>query len=626
MSYNAGKYDIAVIGAGHAGCEAALAASRMGMKTLLFSISLEALANMPCNPHIGGSSKGHLVKEIDCLGGEMGKNIDKTFIQLRMLNTSKGPAVYSLRAQADRKMYQMEMKHTIEKQENLSVKQAEIVDIKLEDGKVKSIETNVGAIYEVDSVVVATGTYLKGKIHIGEVSFESGPDGVFPANRLSDCLKNMGIEIFRFKTGTPARINKKTVDFSKMEIQNGDEKIVPFSFEDKLDQNTEQLPCYLTYTNSKTHEIIRKNLHRSPLYSGRIEGTGPRYCPSIEDKVVRFADKERHQIFIEPMGRNTDEMYVQGMSSSLPEDVQIEMYRTIAGLENVEFTRPAYAIEYDCINPEELKLSLEHKTIENLFFAGQINGTSGYEEAASQGLIAGINAARKLQGKEPVILDRSQAYIGVLIDDIVTKGTNEPYRMMTSRAEYRLLLRQDNTDLRLTDIGHEIGLISNERYKKFCEKRENIFKEIERLRMTTIKPTARVNEILKEHNSSEISGGIKLIDLLKRTELNYEILKEIDTNRPKLSDDEIEEVEIQVKYEGYIKLQEAQVEKFKKLENKKIPQDIIYADIKGLRLEARQKLDKIKPLSIGQASRISGVSPADVNVLLIYIEQLNAKK
>lgn len=626
MSYNAGKYDIAVIGAGHAGCEAALAASRMGMKTLLFSISLEALANMPCNPHIGGSSKGHLVKEIDCLGGEMGKNIDKTFIQLRMLNTSKGPAVYSLRAQADRKMYQMEMKHTIEKQENLSVKQAEIVDIKLEDGKVKSIETNVGAIYEVDSVVVATGTYLKGKIHIGEVSFESGPDGVFPANRLSDCLKNMGIEIFRFKTGTPARINKKTVDFSKMEIQNGDEKILPFSFEDKLDQNTEQLPCYLTYTNSKTHEIIRKNLHRSPLYSGRIEGTGPRYCPSIEDKVVRFADKERHQIFIEPMGRNTDEMYVQGMSSSLPEDVQIEMYRTIAGLENVEFTRPAYAIEYDCINPEELKLSLEHKTIENLFFAGQINGTSGYEEAASQGLIAGINAARKLQGKEPVILDRSQAYIGVLIDDIVTKGTNEPYRMMTSRAEYRLLLRQDNTDLRLTDIGHEIGLISNERYKKFCEKRENIFKEIERMRMTTIKPTARVNEILKEHNSSEISGGIKLIDLLKRTELNYEILKEIDTNRPKLSDEEIEEVEIQVKYEGYIKLQEAQVEKFKKLENKKIPQDIIYADIKGLRLEARQKLDKIKPLSIGQASRISGVSPADVNVLLIYIEQLNAKK
>ena len=621
MSYNGGKFDVAVIGAGHAGCEAALAAARMGMKTLLFSISLDALANMPCNPHIGGSSKGHLVKEIDCLGGEMGKNIDKTFIQLRMLNTSKGPAVYSLRAQADRKMYQMEMKHTIEKQENLYLKQAEIVDIKVEDGKVKSIETNVGAIYDVDSIIVATGTYLKGKIHIGEVSFESGPDGVFPSVKLSDCLKNLGIEIFRFKTGTPARINKKTVDFSKMEIQEGDDKLLPFSFEDKINQNIEQLPCYLTYTNSKTHEIIRKNLHRSPLYSGKIEGTGPRYCPSIEDKVVRFADKERHQIFIEPMGRNTDEMYVQGMSSSLPEDVQIEMYRSIAGLENVEFTRPAYAIEYDCINPEELKLSLEHKNIENLFFAGQINGTSGYEEAASQGLIAGINAALKLKGKEPVILDRSQAYIGVLIDDIVTKGTNEPYRMMTSRAEYRLLLRQDNTDLRLTDIGHEVGLISDERYNNFCNKRNNIEKEIERLKNTTIKPTESVNMVLRNNNSSEISGGIKLIDLLKRTELNYEKLKDIDENRPKLSDEEVEEVEIQVKYEGYIKLQEAQVEKFKKLENKKIPQDIRYSEIKGLRLEARQKLDKIKPLSIGQASRISGVSPADVNVLLIYIEQ-----
>ena len=618
MSYNGGKFDIAVIGAGHAGCEAALAAARMGMKTLLFSISLEALANMPCNPHIGGSSKGHLVKEIDCLGGEMGKNIDKTFIQLRMLNTSKGPAVYSLRAQADRKMYQMEMKHTIEKQENLFLKQAEIVDIKTENGKVKSIETNVGAIYDVDSIIVATGTYLKGKIHIGEVSFESGPDGVFPSVKLSDCLKKLGIEIFRFKTGTPARINRKSVDFSKMEIQEGDEKLLPFSFEDKINQDIEQLPCYLTYTNSRTHEIIRKNLHRSPLYSGRIEGTGPRYCPSIEDKVVRFADKERHQIFIEPMGRNTDEMYVQGMSSSLPEDVQIEMYRSIAGLENVEFTRPAYAIEYDCINPEELKLSLEHKKIENLFFAGQTNGTSGYEEAAAQGLIAGINAARKLQGKEPIILDRSQAYIGVLIDDIVTKGTNEPYRMMTSRAEYRLLLRQDNTDLRLTDIGHDIGLISDARYEAFCTKRNNINKEIERLKTTTIKPTDQVNEVLKANNSSVISGGIKLIDLLKRTELNYEKLKDIDVNRPELSDEEVEEVEIQVKYEGYIKLQEAQVEKFKKLENKKIPQDIIYSKIKGLRLEARQKMDKIKPLSIGQASRISGVSPADVNVLLIY--------
>ena len=626
MSYNAGKFDVAVIGAGHAGCEAALAAARMGMKTLLFSISLEALANMPCNPHIGGSSKGHLVREIDCLGGEMAKNIDKTFIQLRMLNTSKGPAVYSLRAQADRKMYQMEMKHTIEKQENLYLKQAEIIDIQVENGKVKSIETNIGAIYEVDSIIVATGTYLKGRIHIGETSFESGPDGVFPAIKLSEALNRLGIDLIRFKTGTPARINRKSVDFSKMEIQEGDSKLTAFSFEDKLDEKIEQLPCYLTYTNAKTHEIIRNNLHRSPLYSGKIEGTGPRYCPSIEDKVVRFADKERHQIFIEPMGRNTDEMYVQGMSSSLPEDVQIEMYKSIEGLENVEFTRPAYAIEYDCINPEELKLSLEYKNIENLFFAGQINGTSGYEEAAAQGLIAGINAVLKLRKQEPIILDRSQAYIGVLIDDIVTKGTNEPYRMMTSRAEYRLLLRQDNTDLRLTDIGYKIGLISEERYKHFCEKREGINKEIERLKTTTIKPTEDVKEFLKNNNSSIITSGIKLIDLLKRTELSYEKLVEIDKNRPKLTEEIAEEVEIQVKYEGYIKLQEGQVEKFKKLEKKKIPEDIVYSEIKGLRLEARQKLDKIKPLSIGQASRISGVSPADISVLHIYIEQEKNKK
>ena len=625
MKYNAGKYDIAVIGAGHAGCEAALAAARMGMKTLMFSISLEAVANMPCNPHIGGSSKGHLVREIDCLGGEMGKNIDKSYIQLKMLNTSKGPAVYSLRAQADRKKYQAEMKHTLERQENLYLKQAEIVNITLENGKVKSIETNIGAIYDVDAIIVATGTYLKGKIFIGETSFESGPDGVFPANKLSECLKSLGVNLVRFKTGTPARINRKSIDFSKMEIQEGQKDIEAFSLEDEIDENKEQLPCYLTYTNQKTHDIIRANLHRSPLYAGKIEGTGPRYCPSIEDKVVRFSDKERHQVFIEPMGENTDEMYVQGMSSSLPEDVQIAMYRTLPGLENAEFTRPAYAIEYDCIDPADLKLSLEYKKIENLFFAGQANGTSGYEEAASQGLIAGINAALKLKGREPVILDRSQAYIGVLIDDIVTKGTNEPYRMMTSRAEYRLLLRQDNADLRLTELGHEVGLISDERYEKFLNKKRNIENEIERIKKLTIKPTEQVNKLLEENNSSQIKAGVKLADLLKRTELSYEKLSEIDPERPELSKAEAQEVEIQVKYEGYIKMQEEQVKKFKKLEDKKLSEDINYDDIKGLRIEARQKLNKVKPLSIGQASRISGVSPADVSVLLIYLEQQKRK-
>ena len=620
MKYNAGKYDIAVIGAGHAGCEAALAASRLGMKTLLFSISLEAVANMPCNPHIGGSSKGHLVREIDCLGGEMGKNIDKTFTQLRMLNTSKGPAVYSLRAQADRKMYQMEMKHTLEKQQNLFLKQAEIVDFTVEDGKVKSIETNIGAIYEIRSIIVATGTYLKGKIFIGEVSFESGPDGVFPANKFSEALNREGINLVRFKTGTPARINKNSIDFSKMEIQEGDKNLEGFSFDDIIDEKVEQLPCYLTYTNEKTHEIIRKNLHRSPLYAGEIEGTGPRYCPSIEDKVVRFADKERHQIFVEPIGRNTDEMYIQGMSSSLPEDVQIEMYRTIPGLERAEFTRPAYAIEYDCINPSDLKLSLEHKNIDGLFFAGQTNGTSGYEEAACQGLMAGINAVQKLKGKEPVVLDRSQAYIGVLIDDIVTKGTNEPYRMMTSRAEYRLLLRQDNADLRLMEIGYNVGLIPEERYSRFLKKKEAIEKEISRVRSIIVKPSEKVNTFLKEHNSSEITTGVAMADLVKRTELTYELLKELDDTRPKLEEQVEKEVGIELKYEGYIKLQEAQVEKFKKLEEKKLPKEINYEEIKGLRIEARQKLNKIKPTSIGQASRISGVSPADIAVLLIYLE------
>lgn len=626
MKYNAGKYDIAVIGAGHAGCEAALAAARMGMKTLLFSISLEAVANMPCNPHIGGSSKGHLVREIDCLGGEMGKNIDKTYTQLRMLNTSKGPAVYSLRAQADRKQYQAEMKHTLEKQENLFLKQAEIVDITIEDGKVKSLETNIGAIYEVDSIIVATGTYLKGKIFIGETSFESGPDGVFPANKLSEVLKREGVELVRFKTGTPARINSNSIDFSKMEIQEGDEKPEAFSFDDEIDPNVEQLPCYLTYTNEKTHDIIRKNLHRSPLYGGEITGTGPRYCPSIEDKVVRFADKERHQIFVEPVGRNTNEMYIQGMSSSLPEDVQIAMYRTIPGLENAEFTRPAYAIEYDCINPSDLKLSLEYKKIDGLFFAGQTNGTSGYEEAACQGLIAGINASLKLQGKEPVILDRSQAYIGVLIDDIVTKGTNEPYRMMTSRAEYRLLLRQDNADIRLLEIGHSVGLVSDERYEKFLNKKKKIEEEIERVRNKTIKPTEKVNEFLRKFNSSEITTGVKLADLVKRSELTYEELVEIDEDRPSLDEQVQKEVGIELKYEGYIKLQAEQVEKFKKLEAKLLPKEIDYENIKGLRLEARQKLNKVRPNNVGQASRISGVSPADISVLLIYLETLKSIK
>lgn len=623
-TYYAGEYDVIVIGAGHAGCEAALASARLGMRTAIFSISLEAVANMPCNPHIGGSSKGHLVREIDALGGEMGKNIDKTMIQIKMLNTSKGPAVHSLRAQADRKKYQMEMKHTLEQQDNLDVKQAEIVDIKIENNKVKSIETDIGAIYNVKSIIVATGTYLKGKIFIGDYSKESGPDGVFPANKLSECLKKLGVNLVRFKTGTPARINKKSIDFSKMEVQKGDTDIIPFSFEDKM-KEFEQVDCWLTYTNAETRRIIMENLHRSPLYAGEIEGTGPRYCPSIEDKIVRFADKERHQVFVEPIGRNTDEMYIQGMSSSLPEDVQIAVYRTIPGLEQCEFTRPAYAIEYDCIDPADLKLSLEYKKIDGLFFAGQTNGTSGYEEAACQGLIAGINATQKIKGKEPLILDRTEAYIGVLIDDIVTKGTNEPYRMMTSRAEYRLLLRQDNADLRLTEKGYEIGLISKERYAKFLDKKQKIETEKKRLEDTIVKPTQEVNTFLKEHGTSELTTGSRLSELLKRAEITYDSLAIIDKNRPELGEQVKEEVEIQVKYNGYIKMQEEQVEKFKKMEKKLLPEDLDYNSIKGISLEARQKLNKHKPNSIGQASRISGVSPADISVLLVFLRTLSNK-
>ncbi len=628
QDYVVGEYDVVVIGAGHAGCEAALASARLGKKTAAFVINLDTLANMPCNPSIGGTSKGHLVREIDALGGEMAKNADKTFIQSKMLNKSKGPAVHSLRVQSDRRMYHIEMKKTMENQENLDVYQAEIVKIITKDRQVVGVKTKIGATFLTKTIIVATGTYLKGKVIIGEVSYESGPDGVFPANDLSQSLLDIGVELRRFKTGTPARINIRNMDLSKMEIQYGDEKIVPFSFDNEgnLDIiNKKQVNCYLTYTNKKTHEIIMNNLDRSPIYSGKIHGIGPRYCPSIEDKVVRFNDKERHQLFIEPLGEKTSEMYIQGMSSSLPEEVQIQMYKTVAGLENAKLMRPAYAIEYDCIDSTNLKLSLEYKGIEGLFFAGQVNGSSGYEEAAAQGIIAGINASRKIDGLEPFVLDRSEAYIGVLIDDLVTKGTNEPYRMMTSRSEYRLMLRQDNADLRLTQKGYELGLISHERYLKFLEKKQKIENEIKRLKNTKVKPIEYTNELLESLNSSKIKSGTSLAELLKRSELNYENLKPLDIDRKELPDSVKEEAEIEIKYEGYIKLQLEQIEEFKKLENKKLSSEINYEDIKGLSLEARQKLNKQKPLSVGQASRISGVSPADISVLLIYLSQNNIK-
>ncbi len=622
MKYEAGTIDIAVIGGGHAGCEAALASARMGMKTILFAISLDSIAMMPCNPSIGGSSKGHLVREIDALGGEMGKVIDKTYIQTKMLNTGKGPAVYSLRAQADKVKYQAEMKHTLEKTPNLRIYQGEIAEIVMEDGKVSGVVTAAGAIFRCQAAVLCMGTYMRGRCLHGDVIVPSGPNNLMPATQLSQSLKDMGIRLYRFKTGTPARMLKSSMDFEKMQPQYGDENITPFSFENTAeDIKREQALCWLTYTNEKTHQIIRDNLHRSPLYGGVIEGTGPRYCPSIEDKVVRFSDKERHQIFIEPEGEGTEEMYIQGMSSSLPEDVQIAMYRTVPGLERCEITRFAYAIEYDCIDATQLKLSLEFKDYKGLFSAGQFNGSSGYEEAAAQGLIGGINAARYIQDKEPVILQRSDGYIGVLIDDLISKGSKEPYRMMTSRAEFRLLLRQDNADQRLMPIGHGIGLISRERYLALREKERLVALEIERVKGLTIAPHAKTLEILENHGSTPIKSGVRLSDLIKRPELDYEKLAPVDEGRPELPADVREQVNIQIKYEGYIGQQLKQVEQFQKLESRKLPEDMDYQSMQGLRIEAKQKLDAIRPSSLGHASRITGVSPADISVLLIYLEQ-----
>lgn len=619
-----GEYEAAVIGGGHAGAEAAMACARLGIKTVLFSISLDAIGNLPCNPSIGGTAKGHLVREVDALGGEMGKAADATFIQSKMLNRGKGPAVHSLRAQIERGRYHLEMKKRLEETENLQIKQAEIVDIKVCGGKVCGVVTHTGCEYKVKAVIIATGTYLRGKILIGSYSRESGPDGMFPANQLSESLKNLGVELRRFKTGTPARIHAKSLDFDKMEVEEGDEKIVPFSFESP-EIKKEQVRCYLVYTNETTHKIIMDNIERSAMYGGYVEGIGPRYCPSIEDKIMRFKGKPRHQLFIEPMGLDTNEMYAQGFSTSLPEDVQLEMYRSVKGLEHVEIMRSAYAIEYDCCDPQQLYATLEFKNISGLYGAGQFNGTSGYEEAAAQGLVAGINAALKLKGEEPMILSRSDGYIGTLIDDLITKGTNEPYRMMTSRSEYRLLLRQDNADERLTPIGYRVGLISEERYNRLLEKLKRIDEEIERASKTVITPKA-VNHILEKYSSAPIKTGVRLCELLRRPELDYEKLAEADTERPELSADVMEEAEIKIKYKGYIDRQLSQVEQFAKMERKLLPENQDYGEIHGLRLEARQKLNKVKPKSLGQASRISGVSPADMSVLIIWLESLKNGK
>ena len=616
-------YDAVVIGAGHAGCEAALACARLGLETIVFTVSVESIAMMPCNPNIGGSSKGHLVREVDALGGEMGKNIDKTFIQSKMLNTSKGPSVHSLRAQADKRAYSQEMRHTMENTDKLTIRQAEVCKLLVdENNKINGVVTYSGAIYHCKCVVLATGTYLKARCIYGDISNETGPNGLQSATHLTDSLKELGIEMFRFKTGTPARVDKRSIDFSKMQEQKGDERVVPFSFTtDPESVQKDQVSCWLTYTNEQTHEIIRSNLDRSPLYSGVIHGTGPRYCPSIEDKVVRFADKDHHQVFIEPEGLYTNEMYLGGMSSSMPEDVQYEMYHTVAGLENVKIVRNAYAIEYDCINPRQLKPTLEFKKIGGLYSAGQFNGSSGYEEAAAQGIIAGINAALHVLKRQELVLDRSQAYIGVLIDDLVTKENHEPYRMMTSRAEYRLLLRQDNADLRLTAIGHEIGLISDERYQKLNDKKRQIDEEIKRLQTATIGTTPQVQAFLEQHNSTLLKSGMTLEELLKRPEICYNDLKEIDTKQPELPEAVTQQVEISIKYEGYIKRQLQQVEQFKKLEKKKLSLDFDYSQVPNLRKEAIQKLNEYQPASIGQASRISGVSPADISVLLVYLNR-----